>query len=142
MTAKIDAFSGEYGFLSNFYPCRVRLDGIEYSSVEHAFQAAKSLIEKERAKIRIAPTPGRAKQLGKQVKLREDWETVKIGIMEELLKQKFINSPMKEWLLETQDADLVEGNYWGDKFWGVCAGEGQNNLGKLLMKIRTEYSGL
>jgi predicted NAD-dependent protein-ADP-ribosyltransferase YbiA (DUF1768 family) len=58
--------------------------------------------------------------------------------METLLRQKFAHPELRAKLKETNDAELVEGNWWGDRFWGVCRGEGENHLGKLLMKIRAE----
>jgi ribA/ribD-fused uncharacterized protein len=113
------------------------LDGTIYHSIEHAFQAAKTLDPDERFEIYKAPSPGQAKKLGRQVRLRSDWETVKLEVMEYLLVQKFKQgSPLAKLLVETGDSQLVEGNTWGDTYWGVCNGIGENNLGKLLMKIR------
>lgn len=83
-------------------------------------------------------TAGQAKRRGYRVKLRDDWELVKLGIMEDLVRQKFNEKTLGDMLLATGDAELVEGNDWGDKFWGVCDGEGQNMLGKILMKVRSE----
>jgi len=77
-----------------------------------------------------------AKKRGRKVTMREDWDQVKIPIMEDLLSQKFSDPVLAKKLVETGDSQLVEGNWWGDVFWGVCRGEGQNNLGKILMKIR------
>ena len=86
----------------------------------------------------IVPTAKEAKSFGRQVKLREDWESVKVDIMEMLLRQKFARPALREQLLNTQDSILINGNNYGDTFWGVCKGEGQNQLGRLLMKIRQE----
>jgi N-glycosidase YbiA len=135
---KINNFQGKYRFLSNFYPALVLLDGIEYPTVEHAYQAAKTLDNTQRFLVCIAPSPGRAKAAGRHLSLRSDWEEVKLKVMEDLLRQKFKKSLFKTMLLETGNAELIEGNTWGDRFWGVCNGVGQNNLGKLLMKIRDE----
>lgn len=130
-------FRGEYRFLSNFYPAEVELDGKEYPSVEHAFQAAKTLNPLSRARIHVCETAGGAKRLGKTVPLREDWEEVKIDVMTNLVTQKFSRHPeLKEKLLATGDRELVEGNWWGDTFWGVCRGTGENHLGKILMQVR------
>lgn len=136
----IDSFNGKYRFLSNFAPCKVQLDGIEYSSTESAYQAAKTLNPEGRRKIREAKTPGEAKKLGRTVYLREDWEEIKLDVMENLLRQKFNQHDFKKALLNTEDEELVEKNNWGDTVWGVCKGKGQNHLGKLLMKIRKELS--
>jgi ribA/ribD-fused uncharacterized protein len=138
MTDTIERFSDEFAFLSNFHEAHVEYEGITYPSVEHAFQAAKTNDEQERKMIREALSAGKAKRLGKKVKLRKDWELVKIGIMEELIRKKFMNKQLREMLLKTGDKILIEGNDWNDTFWGVCNGKGQNNLGLIIMKIRGE----
>lgn len=144
---KIDSFSGKYRFLSNFYRCYIEYEGITYPSVEHAYQAAKTLSKNERSRIAAMSTPGEAKRAGRQVKLRADWEQVKVAIMLELLRKKFDpdalgayapNETKAAALLATGDAELIEGNTWGDRFWGVCGGVGENMLGKLLMQVREE----
>jgi hypothetical protein len=136
--AVIDSFMGEYRWLSNFQQCEVWLDDKPYMTTEAAYQAAKTLDEAEREAIRMAEKPGKAKKLGMKVKLRLDWEQVKLGVMEDLLRQKFSNDLLKAQLLATGTQELVEGNDWGDRFWGVCEGVGENHLGKILMKIRAE----
>lgn len=134
----IDSFTGKYRWLSNFEPSVVMLDMDLYPTVEHAYQGAKTLDYEERYKVRHALTPGAAKKLGQKVTLREDWEDVKIDVMTELIQQKFSKDPLRAKLLATGDAKLIEGNWWGDVFWGVCKGKGQNKLGKILMKVRKE----
>lgn len=136
---RIEAFSGDYRWLSNFYPCDVSLDGDIYPTVEHAFQAAKTADTTMRRVIRQAPTPGLAKKLGRAVKrLRSDWDTQRLTVMLDLLRQKFAHPELRELLLATGDADLVEGNYWNDRYWGSVDGVGENHLGRLLMKVRKE----
>lgn len=132
----IDSFSGEYAFLSNFYPSQIRYGGI-FPTAEHAYQGMKTLSMKERMEIAKLPTPGQAKRAGKKVTLRKDWELIKLQIMEGILLVKFSNKEMAEQLIATGDQILVEGNTWGDRYWGVCNGQGQNNLGKRLMRVRT-----
>jgi N-glycosidase YbiA len=127
-----------YEFLSNFYPATVRLDGVEYPTVEHAYQAAKTLNEAERRHVRSAPTPAEAKARGGQVTIRPDWNEVKVEVMRGLLRQKFSDAALRDRLLRTAPRELVEGNTWGDQFWGVCEGKGENWLGRLLMEIRDE----
>ena len=134
----INEFRGQYRFLSNFYPCLIEFEGNVYISVEHAFQAAKTLDEDWRESIFWARTPSDAKRIGRKVPLREDWEEIKLSVMENLLRQKFNIFDFKSALLATGDEELIEGNWWGDTFWGVCNGQGENHLGKLLMKIRSE----
>lgn len=136
----ITKFSGKYRFLSNFFPCNIKDDyWLVYPSVEHAFQAAKSLDRKIRECF-LNGSAGEAKIKGRRVEIRGDWEQVKVSVMKEFLRQKFTQEPLKTKLLETGDALLVEGNTWGDTFWGVCNGEGQNMLGKLLMEVRAELN--
>ena len=137
MTA-ITSFHGEFRFLSNFSPAVVLFDGDVYDTVEHAYQAAKTVDREQRARIRAALTPGIAKRLGRRVTMRPDWDTVKLGVMEDLLRQKFTRTAYTPALLRTGGRDLIEGNTWGDRFWGVCNGSGLNHLGELLMKIRDE----
>lgn len=136
---KIDCFDGEYAFLSNFYDSPIERDGIVYPTNEHFFQAMKTLNPEEHRQIAAAATPGKAKRLGRQVKLRPDWEEVKLQIMKEgLILKFFCNKDLAKKLIATGNAELVEGNTWNDKFWGVCDGVGENNLGKLLMEIRED----
>lgn len=136
--SKIEHFDGEYRFLSNFWPAKVVLDGMEYATTEHAYQAAKTLDMNVRKEIQAAKYPNKAKKLGQKVALREDWEGVKLSVMEDLLRQKFQDPELKKALLDTGDAELIEGNFWHDTFWGVCDNKGKNQLGRLLMKIRSE----
>lgn len=132
-------FNKEYRFLSNFYPAVVEYDGLEYSSTEHAYQAAKTLDIGARRTIRESQKPGDAKRLGQKCKMRSDWEEIKLSVMEDLVRQKFSKSKdLKERLLATGDSYLEETNTWNDTFWGVCKGKGHNHLGKILMKIREE----
>ena len=133
----IDSFQGKYRFLSNFWPSEVLLYGLIYPTVEHAYQAAKTNDLDDREIIRNLDTPGRAKSRGKSVVLREDWEDIKFSLMSDLVYQKFSkNDYLSDMLVETGDTKIIEGNTWGDTYWGVCKGVGENNLGKILMKVR------
>jgi len=136
----IDKFEGRHRFLSNFYLHQMTFENILYPSSEHAYQAAKTLDVSLRLGIANLPSPGKAKKAGKNLELREDWEDVKVDIMREILNIKFQDPELQTKLLDTGYHELVEGNTWGDTFWGVCGGEGQNWLGKLLMKIRQNTS--
>jgi ribA/ribD-fused uncharacterized protein len=111
-----------------------------YLTVEHAYQAAKTFDLDERRVIRKVNTPGEAKRLGKKVTMRQDWDLVKLKTMEFLLRQKFSYEHLRDALIATGDAELIEGNTWGDTYWGVCNGVGENHLGKLLMTIRTDIN--
>lgn len=134
----INEFKGKYYFLSNFYSCPIEYNGIKFLNSEAAFQAQKC---PNRASEFSELTPNRAKLLGRRVKLREDWENNKISIMESILRIKFSDDKLKDKLIDTYPAELIEGNTWYDKFWGVDinTGIGENNLGKILMRIREEY---
>lgn len=134
----ITVFEGRWRCLSNFHGFHeIILDGASYPTLEHAFQASKTLDPELREAIRRVSTPGRAKGLGRKVPLRPDWDAIKIDVMRELLRQKFSYPDLAEALDATGNAELIEGNWWGDRFWGQCpVGVGENWLGRLLMEIR------
>ena len=88
-------------------------------------------------------SPGEAKSAGRRLKLRTDWEKVKDQVMEDLVRKKFSDRGLARGLLETEDAELIEGNTWNDQTWGMVKDSdgkwhGQNRLGKILMKVREE----
>lgn len=117
----------------------VELDGEVYPSVEHAYQSAKTMDTRLRKHIQNTPTPGAAKKAGRKLEIRKDWEEIKLSVMEDLVRQKFTNnSLLKQRLLDTGNEPLIEGNTWGDQFWGVSDGKGLNHLGFILMDIREE----
>ena len=119
----INGFTGKYGFLSNFYIHPIGWRDIVLMSAEHAYQSEKTTDDLERETIYRALHPVEAKRLGGPKKLKHlkpDWDTI------------------KELLLSTGDEELVEKNWWGDVYWGVCDGRGKNKLGKLLMQVREE----
>lgn len=137
----IRSFTGDYAFLSNFY---VEKSG---TTVEHRFQAAKAKNDPAlRDEILAAPTPGKAKRLGRAVSLSLNWwHGVRMEVMENALREKFSDPTLRRWLIDTKDAFLIEGNQWHDQFWGTCHCKvhkdrpGYNYLGQLLMKLRAEY---
>jgi ribA/ribD-fused uncharacterized protein len=133
----IDQFKGQYRFLSNFYASNVWFGGLRYPTVEHAFQAAKTSNPEQRDWVRSSMTPMAARRRGRQVDLIPGWEGVKADIMTTLVLQKFSTHPnLRIRLLGTDDQKLVEGNNWGDQYWGVSNGEGKNVLGEILMMVR------
>jgi len=138
----INSFHGEYSFLSNFHRCFCWYDNLYYPTVEHAYQSAKSLDLTQRHLFTNSDlTSGQAKRLGRKTKLRQDWEQIKLDVMEEIVSFKFNNNPiLKQHLLKTRNEELIEGNNWGDTYWGVCKGVGENHLGKILMKVRKELN--
>jgi len=139
MKKSIRRFKYAYDFLSNFYMVPVEFEGILYPSSEHAYQAAKTDDEGTKRFIAGLLKPEQAKSHGKRIKAIPDWNARRIEVMEKVLRAKFSQNPHLAMLLrKTGDAELVEGNFWRDRFWGVYRGEGENNLGKLLMKLRSE----
>lgn len=138
MEQYIKEFRGENYFLSNFYQAQVFYEGIAYDNSEAAFQASKSFNPKVRKTFQYN-SGSTAKRRGKRVVLRPDWESVKLKIMREICYAKFTQNPeLKQKLLQTGNCILVESNDWGDTYWGVCNGSGENHLGKILMDIRDE----
>lgn len=134
----INEFRGKYYFLSNFFSAPVTYDGITYQNNEAAFQSAKVLDKSIKEKFSMLG-PSSAKRKGRHVQLRHDWERVKFDIMYEICKAKFSqNEELRNRLIETGDEHLEEGNTWGDMIWGTVNGKGQNNLGKILMRVTEE----
>jgi ribA/ribD-fused uncharacterized protein len=146
----IDDFKGKYFFLSNFYD-----EGLFTN--EHRFQSLKTDNAEERKRVLMADSPREAKKLGRRVSLRDDWEEVKDSIMFLCLRIKFSDLELRQKLIDTGDEELIEGNWWGDRYWGACPGYlsgnqrwigkthtwyGENKLGQLLMKLRGEYRGV
>lgn len=142
-------FSGDLAFLSNFSQHPAVFEWVQYPTVEHAFQAAKTFDKNERAKVLRCGTPGTAKRLGRQLYLRPDWEQSKLPIMRLLLASKFsLDTGLAIKLLETGSLRLVETNTWHDNIWGdclcgaaKCSQPGQNLLGESLMFLRSYISG-
>lgn len=140
----IDSFRGTYDFLSNFYPSKVTVYGLTYENNEAAFQAQKTTDPAIKAKFQTM-RPAEAKEAGRKVALRKDWDFVKDSIMEDIVKAKYQQNPdLRFKLLNTNHACLVEGNTWHDNYWGSChcpkcANEEHNNrLGAILETVRSE----
>lgn len=151
----ISRFEGRNRFLSNFFPCEIEHQGIKYPSVEHFYVAMKvndqQLINGKyytpgdyREMISLVPTAGQVKRIGRLSKLRSDWDSQKLKVMNWGVRQKFkYNDDLKQLLISTGDEEIVEGNTWHDNFFGSCScdkcgDKGQNNLGKILMDVRRE----
>lgn len=151
---RIAHFAYEHNFLSNFYPAVVTIENEKYASVEHAYQASKTSDPEKRRIFTVDFNPNltaaQAKRIGQGVKLRDNWELVKVPVMRVLLVEKFSHPALRQKLLSTGDAYLEEGNHWHDVFWGVCHHKmegktcrepehrpfGGNHLGYLLMDVR------
>lgn len=114
-------------------------EGILYPSSEHAYQAAKTT-DHEIRKQCLNMTCGQAKRWGRTIPLREDWEDIKLQVMYDICKIKFNSYPnLRKMLIETASHELIEGNTWGDRYWGQVNHVGENHLGKILMALRIEY---
>jgi ribA/ribD-fused uncharacterized protein len=154
----INRFDGRWNFLSNFHPVEIEYQGIKYPSVEHYYVAQKCKNDQMingvyyttadfKEMIARMPNPGSVKKIGQKMKIRTDWESKKLEIMNWGVREKFKNDYLADLLLSTEDLELIEGNYWHDNFWGSCYCEkcenkGKNNLGKILMKVRDELRGI
>lgn len=156
MKDAITEFTGRRSFLSNFDPAPVYIMvgtiWVKCATLEHGFQASKTLDMRWRMKIIECATPGEAKRMGRRAPRVVYWDDVKTIVMLELLRQKFERARYRDALLRTNDLKLVEGNHWHDNFWGVCVcgrpetskdandgcSGGLNWLGRLLERVRTD----
>jgi ribA/ribD-fused uncharacterized protein len=149
--AVIDRFAGRYAFLSNTWALAVPITAgrMQWPTVEHAFQAAKTTRQADRERIGRLPAASwrDAKVAGRTLDLRPGWEAIKRRVMLDLLILKFGADPdLAAQLAETGQARLVEGNGWHDQIWGdcrcggrLCAAPGRNYLGRLLTAVRITY---
>ena len=136
----IDKFRGSFGLLSNMSACKIIANGYEFNSLENAYQSCKCK-NQEDIKLFVNITPVRAKELGNQITIKDNWDDIKLEVMENLVYQKFSkNDKLKFLLLMTGNEKLIERNKYGDTFWGISNGVGENNLGKILMKVRQQLS--
>lgn len=135
----ITSFEGIHRFLGNQWHMPVELDGRKYASVEHAFQAARTLDPKARQEIDASTYAVDARKIAANFIERPGWVKMRMDVMRLLLTQKFAKgTKLAERLLATGDADLVWTNHLQDSYWGVSNGVGENHLGRILMDIRSE----
>lgn len=142
----IYGFQEEYRFLSNFDPSPLVYEGFQIKTAEHLYNALKTNSLQEALYVLSAPTPGQAKARGRGVTLKDNWDTERFAAMRTTIGVKFIgNLSLAAKLVETGDKMLVEANTWHDQVWGDCfCGRpscepiGLNNLGELLMELRTD----
>jgi ribA/ribD-fused uncharacterized protein len=167
-TEPVLGFFKQYRWLSNFagaessatqWQVVIQFEGMQYPSVEHAYQAAKTLNEAERKTLAQAPLASQTKRLGRRITMRPNWNEIRVSVMQDLLFQKFsptLNPTLAQLLWNTGERELVELNTWGDDFWGMVEFDptqsghvslprssyhglilvGFNHLGRLLMKVR------
>lgn len=139
--AAITKFKGKHEFLTNMLECRVDVFDLTFNSAEAAYQAAKSKDPEVRKRIAAIKNPYKAKEAGKKIDKRSDWELVKVDVMEEVLRAKFRDKRLRQLLVDTGKAKILHVNKHGDDFWGVIEDtqEGRNELGNILMKLRDEF---
>lgn len=132
-----------YGFMSNFAPFPIEIDGWVWATTEHYFQAQKFAGRGEEDLVRRAPSPSEAARLGRNLAgIRPDWDAVKDEVMLKALRAKFSqHADLRRQLLETGDRELVE-HTSNDSYWADGGnGSGRNRLGELLMQVRAELAG-
>ncbi len=132
-----------YGEFSNHSAHPIVLHSKTWPTAEHYFQAQKFPGTQQEEKIRLEPSSQIAAQMGRDrsFPMRADWETAKENLMKEALRAKFTQYPaLKDLLLATGDAQIVE-HAANDGYWGDGAdGQGKNRLGMLLMELRNELA--
>jgi ribA/ribD-fused uncharacterized protein len=144
MSASIQFYkvSDPYGEFSNFAPFPFEIDGKVWPTSEHYFQGQKFVGSEHEEEVRREPSPMIAARMGRDRKrpLRADWELVKDDIMRTALRAKFTqHAVLRELLLGTGDAEIVE-HTTNDAYWGDGGdGTGKNMLGKLLMELRKSF---
>ncbi len=135
------AESDPFGEFSNWWPAPVELDGKTWPTTEHYFMAQKTKDKRERERIRKAPTPRRAKEMGRQVRLRRGWEGMKFEVMLVANRAKFTqHDDLRDLLLSTGDRPIHES--CDDPWWGGGPHfpNGKDMLGKVLMRVRRELA--
>jgi len=142
---KITSFSGDFHFLSSMFLCSIFIDGKTYRSTEHYYQSQKSTERSEQSRVIATASPYAAKKLARTLLLRADWKKIRNRVMYRAVRAKVVQHlDLRERLLATGSVELLEGNNWGDSYWGVdCKTlKGKNILGKILMRVRLEVARL
>lgn len=139
----INSFRGEHSWLSNMHEIKIEINGLVFKSVENAYQYGKNTNDENWVQKCLNLSPREIKKASKNLDYdRKKFDYNKLSWMKRLLDIKFANDEMCIKLLSTGDENIVEGNMWGDRFWGVDVtiqpNIGENHLGRLLMKIRDE----
>jgi len=139
MSGRILFYSSNRNYFefSNFYSSPIYLDGHTWPTVEHYYQAQKSIDPVDQERVRKAFTPGKAKQLGRKIKTRQDWEDIKVDVMKRAVRAKFTQHKDLRDLLFSTGKDTLHENAPHDMFWGI---HGKDMLGKVLMEIRGEIT--
>ena len=142
----IRGFFGPFRYLSNFYPCHVPLNGLDYPSSECAYQAQKLVPELREPFTRMTDVQSKKgwKLVPEEGRV-PNWDEHKFTVMQEVVFSKFLhNHDLRDKLVETEGKYLEESNHWYDKFFGVCihTNIGHNHLGRILMATRTYFTFL
>lgn len=137
-------FSGDLMFLSNLYACEIPMNVLGhpfvFGSAEAAFQAGKCLDPGHVQLFTRVADGAAAKKLGERVPPRKDWDMYRLAWMKQVLTCKFTRNPeLMKKLIDTYPLPLTNTNTWGDTFWGVCQGVGEDHLGRLLTQLRNEH---
>ena len=135
-------YTPEYYVFNNFSAHAIEFRGELYPTSEHAYQTAKCTDPRGREAIRNARSPSQAKVLANETYRAAkdpDWGSKKVAVLEEILRAKLAQHPeAQEALRKSGNEDIVEDSPT-DYFWGEGAdGSGENMLGRLWMKIRSE----
>lgn len=137
-------FAGPYSFLSNFFVAPTKMEGVIWPTSEHAYQAMKTYNMRERRDILHCRTPGQAKRKGQKVTRRADWLQVRDQVMADVVHAKFTDPTLRRYLLETDERELVEFNFHGDRYWGqvqtLSGLIGENRLGQIHMMERNSLT--
>ena len=143
-------FAGQDNCLSNFFPCDLKLFGVNHKSAEHAFQYVKAMRSGDLPRasaIQVAKSALDAKKIGKLVVPSPSFSTNQIQIMTEIIKAKAEQVPVfAEYLKRHENSHVfVETTY--DNFWAsgldkdatihtyVEAWPGANKLGRIMTEI-------
>lgn len=135
-TTNIESFRGPFAFLSTFAATPINYGGAIYASAQHLLSALMTTDKSMREKIRQAPGPAEAMKLAKSFVPRPDWEKIKLDVMREVMKRKFQLPDLRAKLITTKGRELINANTYHDTFWGVCNGEGENWLGRIIQEVR------
>jgi ribA/ribD-fused uncharacterized protein len=125
----------DYYFMSNMYPCKIKWKDNIYKSAETIFQLSKCKYAEDIPMFKNL-NGFESKKLGRKIKMRNDWNDIKVLTMRKIVKDKFLQNPKLLDKLKRIKEPIIEENTWGDRFWGVSNGMGLNVLGKILTEVK------
>ena len=130
---------GDNDCLRNDYPSEIVISNISYPTLEHAYQAMKFVDTEIQKQIANSKTVREARKIGVSSKIRDNWDSIKLSVMNMLLRKKFSEDPiLTDRLIKTGVAPIIMNGY--DSFWGTGKdGLGENNFGKALADVRLEF---